>query len=246
MTYVPVIWTFGTDRVKQDGENSYGSPIWKTGVAQIAAADAKATYTAGEYVTWKDENNQMCCFINPVLNVTSQLPDYASVDYDVFMYRVWRLCDGIRNSFYNPLTGLRGNDVNSERNPDKLIVEEMTDAVDVKFGDEIYDNPINAQNDFGGLAYGALINSQTKFIVRMYYVKKDGGRDDAPMYYVVEKVINDWSDYHVGVNEFTVNNEVSTTYYNALGVASDKPYDGVNIVVTRYSDGTTKTTKVVK
>lgn len=246
VTYVPVIWTFGSDRVKQDGENSYGSPIWKTGVGQIAAADAKATYTAGEYVTWKDENGQMCCFINPVINVTSQLPDYASVDYDVFMYRVWRLCDGIRFSFYNPITGLRGNDINAVRVPDKLIVEEMTDATNVKFGDEIYDNPINDHNDFGGLAYGALVNSTTKFIVRMYYVKKDGGRDDAPMYYVVEKTINDWSDYHVGVNELNVNNETTTTYYNALGVASDKPFKGVNIVVTRHSDGTTTTSKVVK
>jgi hypothetical protein len=27
---------------------------------------------------------------------------------------------------------------------------------------------------------------------------------------------------------------------------SDKPFDGINIVVTRYSDGTTSTTKVVR
>ena len=36
------------------------------------------------------------------------------------------------------------------------------------------------------------------------------------------------------------------TYYNLTGVASSKPFDGVNIVVTRYSDGTTTATKVVK
>ncbi len=245
VTYVPVIWTFGTDRVKQDGENSYGSPIWKTGVAQIANAVATASYTMGDFVTWKDENNKLCCYFNPIINVSSQLPDYASIDYDVFMYRVWRLCDGVRNSTYDPITGFRVNDVNAERDPDKLIVEEMTDAVNIQFGDEIYDNPMN-NHEFGGLAYGALKDSQTKFIVRMYYMKKDAGRDDAPMYYVVEKVIGDWSEIHVGVNEFTVNNEVSKTYYNTLGVASDKPYNGVNIVVTRYSDGSTKTTKVVK
>jgi hypothetical protein len=39
---------------------------------------------------------------------------------------------------------------------------------------------------------------------------------------------------------------VSTTYVNAQGLQSDKPFDGVNIVVTRYSDGSTRTTKVVK
>lgn len=39
---------------------------------------------------------------------------------------------------------------------------------------------------------------------------------------------------------------VSVTYVNSLGMASDKPFDGINIVVTRYSDGTSRTTKVVR
>ena len=39
---------------------------------------------------------------------------------------------------------------------------------------------------------------------------------------------------------------VSTTYFNALGIQSDTPFDGLNIIVTRYSDGTTSTTKVIR
>ena len=39
---------------------------------------------------------------------------------------------------------------------------------------------------------------------------------------------------------------VSVTYVNAQGMQSDKPFDGLNIVVTRFSDGTTTTTKVVR
>ncbi len=39
---------------------------------------------------------------------------------------------------------------------------------------------------------------------------------------------------------------VSRTYYNVQGMQSDQPFDGINIVVTRYSDGTTSTTKVVR
>ena len=43
-----------------------------------------------------------------------------------------------------------------------------------------------------------------------------------------------------------VNRSVShVTYYNATGVASMTPHDGLNIVVTRYTDGTTATTKRV-
>lgn len=39
---------------------------------------------------------------------------------------------------------------------------------------------------------------------------------------------------------------VSVEYVNIAGVRSSKPWQGVNIVVTRYSDGTTTTAKVVK
>ena len=39
---------------------------------------------------------------------------------------------------------------------------------------------------------------------------------------------------------------VSTRYYNTLGVASDEPFPGINIVVTRYADGTTRTTKQLR
>ena len=35
-------------------------------------------------------------------------------------------------------------------------------------------------------------------------------------------------------------------YYNVAGQASDKAFKGVNIVVTTYTDGTTRTVKVVK
>ena len=36
------------------------------------------------------------------------------------------------------------------------------------------------------------------------------------------------------------------TYYNIMGVASSKPFDGVNIKVTRYSNGKVLTTKVIR
>lgn len=39
---------------------------------------------------------------------------------------------------------------------------------------------------------------------------------------------------------------VEVVYYNLLGVASDKPHHGINIVETRYSDGSRSTVKVVK
>jgi hypothetical protein len=39
---------------------------------------------------------------------------------------------------------------------------------------------------------------------------------------------------------------VGQTYYNIQGMESEKPFDGVNIVVTRYSDGSTSVAKIVR
>jgi hypothetical protein len=49
------------------------------------------------------------------------------------------------------------------------------------------------------------------------------------------------------VNEVNLPLKVaSVEYINVIGVKSDTPFDGVNIVVTRYSDGSIRTTKILK
>lgn len=49
------------------------------------------------------------------------------------------------------------------------------------------------------------------------------------------------------VREVSVARDVeSVRYYNIMGMESDKPFDGLNIVVTRYTDGTTSATKVLR
>ncbi len=239
MTYQPVVWTFGESTGRTDGkDNSYGSPILRTGIADLAV-DAHGTFTAGNFVTWFDENNQLCCIYNPIITVEGIMPENASIDYDIYMYRVWRLCDNIRNYTYNPVTGLLVNDKDAERDADKLICELQTNEPIVVFGNEQDD--VN----FGGLAFGAVKHSDIKFLVRLYYKKSDRAAADAPLYYVVDKTVT-WTNMVTGVNEIQTNNEVSRTYYNAQGLASDKPFDGVNIVVTRFSDGRTETAKIIK
>ena len=50
-----------------------------------------------------------------------------------------------------------------------------------------------------------------------------------------------------GLADFTVDKEISSvTYVNSLGMTSDKPFEGVNIIITRYTDGTTSTSKAMK
>jgi len=117
---------------------------------------------------------------------------------------------------------------------------------------------------FGAL--DVLTNGETiapedlQIFVRFYYVVEgaaDGhtpweairgakGEGDAPAGYGSES--NPGSPGPAtAVSEIRYHGEVvSTTYYNIQGMESDKPFDGVNIVVTRYSDGATSISKVVR
>jgi len=236
MSYQPVIWTMGEDRVKQDGDNSYGSPMLTTGVGGIKVqVDGNRSTTV--YGEWTDENGLLCCIYNPIFTITGEVPDLASVEYEPFMYRVWRLCKDVRGYGRNG-ANVPYNDPNADRSADKLIAEAMTNEATVVLGDELT----------AELNFGAVANTEIKFRVRFYYKKvgdnmlRDG---EAPMYYVIETVVP-WSDMPTGVHELEVGNVVAKTYYNAQGIKSDRPFDGINIVVTRYSDGTVKTSKVVR
>ena len=94
-----------------------------------------------------------------------------------------------------------------------------------------------------------------KIFVRFYYVVKgmaDGwtpgtrGQGDDPAGYGSESGSSS-PGIATSVNEIRYHGEaVETIYYNVQGMSSDRPFEGVNIVVTRYSDGATVVSKVVK
>ena len=72
-------------------------------------------------------------------------------------------------------------------------------------------------------------------------------------YYIAEQIIDytiegkDDGSIPTGFNNINTVREVAgVKYYNVAGIESDTPFQGVNIVVTRYTDGTMTTRKVVK
>ena len=48
------------------------------------------------------------------------------------------------------------------------------------------------------------------------------------------------------VDAINASEVVGVTYYDVTGRASDMPHRGVNIVVTRYRDGSVTTTKILR
>jgi hypothetical protein len=104
----------------------------------------------------------------------------------------------------------------------------------------------------GNMKYGAATDiTDLKVYVRFYYMVQGwNNRDDGPARPAngsESRGQDPGSDTGIFDIFGTATGEVvSTTYYNAQGIQSDKPFDGLNIVVTRYSNGTTSTTKVIR
>ena len=99
-----------------------------------------------------------------------------------------------------------------------------------------------------------IIEDDLKFFVRFYFAVKGEIADHTPWTRVEGSRSGNGAesagksgDSATAVNEIHILGEiVSQTYYNVQGIESDKPFDGVNIVVTRFSDGTTSVSKVVR
>ncbi len=53
-------------------------------------------------------------------------------------------------------------------------------------------------------------------------------------------------DTPTGVNDINAKAVAGVKYYNLAGVESNVPFDGVNVVVTTYTDGTKAASKVIK
>lgn len=179
MSYLATVWTFGQDRIDYT-ENSYGSPILKTGVADLMMV---VSGNAGEGPRWHDEDGNLCMIYNPVIEVMAEMPNYASVEYEPYMYRVWRLCENIRNYQMDP-GGFPVNDETALRENFKLIAEVHDNSSEIMLGIED-----SRELEFGALADSG--NGEIMFLVRIYYKKVTEGieEEDIPMYYVVEKLV---------------------------------------------------------
>ena len=81
-----------------------------------------------------------------------------------------------------------------------------------------------------------------KYTVALYV------KDDASgKYYVKTDEITPATSIPTAISTVNANAQVeSVRYYNVSGIESSKPFAGMNIVVTRYTDGSSRITKLVK
>ncbi len=263
MTYVPFITSRAIERFYFNYDykhNTYGSPIWATSVGKVALEGTQVEReTKSKWTKWSytdDKDNTVDCSIHRVaVDAKCYLPVHSNtvsnVEYEPYMCRIWVKYDNLRKYEKDPATGLMKDMGKYEGDLMWLADVDMTD-IPLKDGYyHVQCGSIGEQDSYANdLIFGADNNSNPEIIVRFYYKAKGissaemtlraANNADAKMYNASEETIT--PNPTTAVSELVVKGEVvGKTYINAIGQQSDKPFKGVNIVITRYSDGSNDT-----
>ncbi len=261
-TYAPVVELFapvqavnlpsGTDRVDY---NTYGGPQQMTagGVIEVEVSSSATTGDNGYEWTM---NGSTYVYYNTLLKVkVLDLP----AGYEVAKVRAWRKVNA--DNFLGEQAPTQNTPdyryrTNLDSNGEFMFSNYNTTNYDIEgydiqeggyIGGEEDNNHIMA-GTFGGKKLENGEQVSVDFVVRVYFTKTSAKAGEQP-YYIAEVPATDVLTSNIptsinGVDSYR--NVVSMKYYNVAGIESDTPFKGVNIVVTRYSDGSTTTTKILK
>lgn len=250
-------------------KTSVGKVIIESGEGHT---EAQAQIGGGAQGTIWTEGDTECCLFFLGIDATGLLPDTtnhvpSNIEYEPYMFRVWIESAGnnLRGFTYvpqgdGPYDGAHfegdGHSYSSILIYEKEIKDGDCDLIWQINNDEPWSN---------NLAFGAVKDiDDLKIYIRFYYKSKgkiagieetepvntlraDPTQPATHLYNVSES--GEDAQVTTGINSVYMNYNKpieSVTYVNAQGMQSEKPFDGVNIVITRYTDGTTRTTKVVR
>jgi hypothetical protein len=304
MSYVPIIWTHGDQknrRIKWDTEkkhNSYGSPIWKTGVAEVTLTSAIAQRQDDPSTKWTYGGDDCSLYMLDNIEAVAKMPTVNNVNYVPYMFRIFVKSKNHKLRGYTTVAAGEDPNLPGEHYVGAPIDNDelqcvwsgfVNDPKNSQFGVTISDrtengttfytfhkNKVNRSEEDGEwdkdvenaifAATEDLIQGEGEnmtidkddlmIIVRFYYLVE--GFDASVPESMQRGEGSDPAGYGVegdgfqpgpatGVSEVVLNASIeSVTYVNSLGMTSDKPFDGVNIVITRYSNGKVITNKVVR
>ena len=235
-----------------------------------ARRDANGNWVWNNSVNYKLDGTDYCLYFVSV-DAQGILP-VSNVEYEPYMFRLW-LVDStasLRNYTWElndkgkPVKIVDAGAYTENGGMWKLLDTKMCENwhgqdgkdfdPDLNYVVSIVDGNAENHSWSENLAFvGPMNGFNPKLYVRFYYKIKGapdptingmrGDGDEDNVGYVVLRGVN--PDPSTAVHEIVITGEVeSQTFYNVQGMQSDKPFDGINIVVTRYSNGATTTTKV--
>ncbi len=233
MYYLPVTYAngVGDDGVVRSENNTYGSAMQQVedngSVAFGSSKCYKSTYT------WV-KNGVEYAIYNPEVDLTSQLP--AETGYQLYNYRLW---------------------VDYDENAPAWDFDENLQLIGLMdrplySGQDTHIGGTGAQERKDSWAFVAPADlNKVKLVARFYYKKNSTGKarptDKDRLYYVVENQVEIPTNQIItGIDNVSSKAVANVKYYNMMGIESDVPFQGVNIEVTTYEDGSRTTRKIMK
>lgn len=180
---------------------------------------APNTYCALNFMGESSVKGNNPAYTSSYYFATPKANEYANV--------VWAVYNGTDGAFYLPShTG-------------SINVQEFKAAFNVDYSLNLVDNP--------ELTSGAVYSFEA--LVKEVAVPTTDAKStsDASTKFVVYPLDLDANKVATGVNDVNSAKEVKgVSYFNMMGVESAQPFDGVNIMVTTYTDGTQSAAKVLR
>ena len=230
--------------------NTYGAPIRTKNVdnvtLEVIVGGSKSDQRP--YGSWVTDGVDYCVY-TPVIMISSEaLNGDTHIPY---MFRAWLLSDDViydfeRNTTNGHIVGTDPIDLPhclGTFEVDQTAIGQTTftigrDWVEPEGEDNPNDWNTKLENAFGAPSE----NADIRIVVRAYYTRatRDGNG------YAFSEGEGDGDGISTWVMELNSDRQVvGVTYVNPLGMTSDRPFEGMNIIVTRYSDGSCRTSKVM-
>lgn len=262
-TYAPVVELFAPQQAVElpsgddrEDYNTYGGPQQMSAGGKIEV-EVESSATTGENGYEWTMNNSTYVYYTTLLKVkVLDLPQ----GYEVAKVRAWRKVN-VDNFLGEQVPGQNKPDYRYravlDANGEYMFSNYNTSASDINspydiqqggyIGGEEDSNHVMA-GTFGGkkLNNGEEVNMD--FVVRIYFTKTGAKAGEQP-YYISEVTATDKLTSQIPTSIFGVVSSKAVKgikYYNVAGVESDVPFQGVNIEVTTYTDGSRTTRKIMK
>lgn len=244
ISYSSVIEAFRPNSTSTD-HNTYGSMKQQANVVDV---QAKCIDRVKSNDIFTDANGNEGRYYMSQLEISPLIPD----GYKLYKLRVWRkTADGV---------AMEVKDVYKDRldqvsKPCEITFDEQGNITSFNYVvTQGYEPRWEGNTIIFSDFFGAVNNDlNVEYYVRAYYkypstmVPGASKRAQAVNYYVVDQAtlaVHYDNQVVTGIDGVMNSQEVkSVTYVNAVGMTSDQPFDGLNVVVTTYTDGSVVKTK---
>lgn len=235
-----------TDDIKEDVLNEYVPEVYTAynnntyGCYKQVVSDASISIVINDLEAASvAEDGKMPCL------ATLGIKSAALSDKDSrYLIRVWREVNGVK-TLLNVLEEVQGKNeqgtmVTWTNYADLKDLAKADQNVFVTITDVFRVAPVST---VGLMAEGQTVNiPEVKYYATLYVEDVTSSK-----YYVKKKKVSKSGSIPTAITTVNGGTQVeSVRYYNTIGVESSEPFKGVNIVVTRYSDGNTITSKMIR